>query len=139
MPRPSGPLTPAPHPDHHRPGGPGVGSRSLTERIDTTPPGGKLVFHVLVALAEFERDLTRERTQAGLAAARERGRMGGRPNKQGDSKRLALTRTLYNSGQADVATICRTLGVSRATPYRHLDQSEGRRRAIKDGDKLRRR
>jgi DNA invertase Pin-like site-specific DNA recombinase len=57
----------------------GVGFRSLTEQVDTTTPGGKLVFHVFGALAEFERDLIRERTHAGLAAARARGRTGGRP------------------------------------------------------------
>jgi len=114
----------------------GVGFRSLTEQIDTTTPGGKLVFHVLGALAEFERDLTRERTHAGLAAARARGRVGGRPKKQADPKQLALARALYDSGHAHVDRICRTLGVSRAPPYRYLDRSEGRRRAIKDGDKL---
>src|SRR5918997_3149488 len=58
----------------------GIGFKSLTEQIDTTTPGGRLVFHVFAALAEFERDLTRERTQAGLAAARARGRQGGRPS-----------------------------------------------------------
>src|ERR687894_1039466 len=58
----------------------GIGFKSLTEQIDTTTPGGKLVFHVFGALAEFERDLTRERTHAGLAAARARGRQGGRPS-----------------------------------------------------------
>src|SRR5919206_4316257 len=57
----------------------GIGFKSLTEQIDTTTPGGKLIFHVFGALAEFERDLIRERTQAGLAAARARGRNGGRP------------------------------------------------------------
>jgi DNA invertase Pin-like site-specific DNA recombinase len=58
----------------------GIGFRSLQEAIDTTTPGGKLVFHVFAALAEFERDLIRERTAAGLAAARARGRRGGRPS-----------------------------------------------------------
>ena len=57
----------------------GVGFKSLTENIDTTTPGGKLIFHIFGALAEFERDLIRERTNAGLAAARARGRTGGRP------------------------------------------------------------
>ena len=98
----------------------GIGFRSLTEQIDTTTPGGKLVFHVFGALAEFERDLTRERTHAGLAAARARGRTGGRPKKLSDPKQLALARRLYRDGQTDVATICATLGISRATLYRHL-------------------
>ena len=96
----------------------GIGFKSLTEQIDTTTPGGKLIFHVFGALAEFERDLIRERTQAGLAAARARGRLGGRPKKLTDPKQLALARSLYASGQTDVATICRTLGISRATLYR---------------------
>ena len=98
----------------------GIGFKSLTEQIDTTTSGGKLVFHVFGALAEFERDLIRERTQAGLAAARARGRVGGRPKKLADAKQLALARALYDGGQTDVATICRALGVSRATLYRVL-------------------
>jgi DNA invertase Pin-like site-specific DNA recombinase len=103
----------------------GIGFKSLTEQIDTTAPGGKLVFHVFGALAEFERDLIRERTHAGLAAARARGRTGGRPKKLADPKQLALARALYDGGQADVATICRTLGVSRATLYRYLKDHSG--------------
>jgi DNA invertase Pin-like site-specific DNA recombinase len=98
----------------------GIGLRSLTEQIDTTTPGGKLVFHVIGALAEFERDLIRERTQAGLAAARARGRVGGRPKKLADPKTVALAQKLYADGQTDVATICRTLGISRATLYRYV-------------------
>lgn len=96
----------------------GVGFKSLTEQIDTTTPGGKLIFHVFGALAEFERDLIRERTQAGLAAARSRGRVGGRPKKLTDPKQVELARALYAGGQTDVETICRTLGISRATLYR---------------------
>jgi len=88
--------------------------------VATTTPGGKLVFHVFGALAEFERDLTRERTHAGLAAARARGRTGERPKKLADPKQLALARRLYQDGQTDVATICRTLRISRATLYRAL-------------------
>ncbi len=102
----------------------GIGFKSLTEQIDTTTPGGKLIFHVFGALAEFERDLTRERTHAGLAAARARGRTGGRPKKLADPKRLALARALYHGGQTDVATICATLGISRATLYRALKQGD---------------
>ena len=98
----------------------GVGFKSLTEQIDTTTPGGKLVFHVFGALAEFERDLIRERTSAGLVAARARGRKGGRPKKLADPKQLALAQALYDGGQTDVATICETLGVSRATLYHAL-------------------
>ncbi len=103
----------------------GIGFKSLTEQIDTTTPGGKLVFHVFGALAEFERDLTRERTHAGLAAARARGRTGGRPRALADPKQLALARALYDGGQADVATICATLGISRATLSRALKDHPG--------------
>src|SRR5215212_2541088 len=98
----------------------GIGFKSLTEQIDTTTPGGKLVFHVFGALAEFERDLIRERTHAGLAAARARGRTGGRPKKLNDPRQLALAQRLYADGQTDVSTICQTLGISRATLYRAL-------------------
>src|SRR5215211_6561823 len=109
----------------------GIGFKSLTEQIDTTTSGGKLVFHVFGALAEFERDLTRERTHAGLAAARARGRIGGRPKKLDDPKQVALAQSLYDGGQTDVATICRTLGISRATLYRYIERPEGRHRAMK--------
>jgi DNA invertase Pin-like site-specific DNA recombinase len=105
----------------------GVGFKSLTERIDTTTPGGKLIFHVFGALAEFERDLIRERTNAGLAAARARGRKGGRPKKLTDPKTLALAQRLYHDEQTDVATICRTLGVSRATLIPRADRAVGAR------------
>ena len=98
----------------------GIGFRSLTEQIDTTTSGGKLIFHVFGALAEFERDLIQERTHAGLAAARARGRVGGRPKKLADPKQLALARALYDGGQTDIATICQTLGISRSTLYRAL-------------------
>ena len=97
----------------------GIGFRSLQEAIDTTTPGGKLVFHVFAALAEFERDLIRERTTAGLAAARARGRHGGRPSVLNGHK-LQVAQEMYASGQYTVATIAKTLEVSRASIYRHL-------------------
>ena len=100
--------------------GEGIGFKSLTEQLDTTTPGGKLVFHLFGALAEVERDLIRERTQAGLRAARARGRTGGRPRKLADPKTLALAQKLYADGETDIATICQTLGISRATLYRAL-------------------
>ena len=103
----------------------GVGFKSLSEQIDITTGGGKLVFHVFGALAEFERDLVRERTNAGLAAARARGRLGGRPQKLADARQLELARTLHDGGQTDVATICATLGISRATLYRALKRRDG--------------
>ncbi len=68
----------------------GVDFISVTEKIDTTTPGGKLIFHLMGALAEFERDLIRERTNAGLAAARARGRVGGRPRKLASNGKVAL-------------------------------------------------
>ena len=71
----------------------GTGFRSLHEALDTTTPGGRLVFHVFAALAEFERDIIRERTRAGLDAARARGKRGGRPRKL-DAKKKTQARTL---------------------------------------------
>lgn len=97
----------------------GVGFQSLTEAIDTTTPSGQLLFHMMGALAEFERQLIVQRTVAGLAAARARGRVGGRPPVlTGDKLRMALA--MYESNQYTVAAIAAALGVSRATVYRHL-------------------
>jgi DNA invertase Pin-like site-specific DNA recombinase len=96
-----------------------VGFRSLQENIDTTTPGGKLIFHIFGALAEFERDLIRQRTLAGLAAARARGRTGGRPPSMTPTK-IAIARQMYDAQQHSLAEIARTLGVSRASIYRHL-------------------
>ena len=95
----------------------GIAVVSLTENLDTTTPGGRLVFHVFGALAEFERDLIRERTMAGLAAARARGRRGGRPTVWTPDK-LRAAEQMYRSGEHDVASIARILGVSRASIYR---------------------
>jgi len=97
----------------------GVGFRSLQESIDTTTPGGKLVFHVFGALAEFERDLIRERTNAGLASARARGRKGGRPKALSEKKRQQV-KALIKDPSISIAEICRTLGVSRSTLYRSV-------------------
>jgi DNA invertase Pin-like site-specific DNA recombinase len=102
----------------------GVGFRSLQEAIDTTTPGGKLVFHVFAALAEFERDLIRERTSAGLTAARARGRQGGRPSVM-TAHKLQVAREMHGSGQYTVSAIATTLGVSRASIYRHLARDGG--------------
>lgn len=97
----------------------GIGFRSLTEGIDTATPGGKLVFHVFAALAEFERALIQERTRAGLAAARARGRKGGRPRKL-SPEAVKVAKTMYEEKQHTLGTIATTLGVSRATIYRAL-------------------
>src|SRR4051794_13029294 len=89
---------------------------SLTENIDTATPGGRLVFHLFGALAEFERDLIRERTLAGLASARARGKVGGRPTVWTPEK-IKTARAMHNSGEHDVSAIARVLGVSRASVY----------------------
>ncbi len=96
--------------------------QSLQEQIDTSTSGGKLIFHVFGALAEFERDLIRERTQAGLVAARARGRRGGRPRAM-DEKQVAIARSLMKDPDNSVADICQILRVSRATLYRYLPHS----------------
>jgi DNA invertase Pin-like site-specific DNA recombinase len=97
-----------------------IGFKSVTENIDTTSSGGKLVFHIFGALAEFERDIIRERTQAGLTAARARGRKGGRP-KALTPKKAQQLRTLYNDKTNTIDEICRTLNISRATLYRYMN------------------
>lgn len=97
----------------------GVALASLRESIDTSTPGGKLIFHVFGALAEFERDLIRERTTAGLAAARARGRTGGRPSVW-TAEKLRTAHAMYDSGDHDIASIARVLNMSRATVYRGL-------------------
>jgi DNA invertase Pin-like site-specific DNA recombinase len=96
-----------------------VGFRSLKENIDTTTSGGKLIFHLFGALAEFELDIIRERTQAGLSAARARGRLGGRPRVL-DEKKFAMAKALLKDQNNSIADICETLKVSRATLYRYL-------------------
>jgi DNA invertase Pin-like site-specific DNA recombinase len=92
----------------------GVHFRSLQEQLDTATSGRKLVFHVFGALAEFERDLIRERTQAGLTAERARGRVGGQPRKL-TPKQVAQLRTLAADKDNSVKDICSTLGISRST------------------------
>jgi DNA invertase Pin-like site-specific DNA recombinase len=98
----------------------GIALVSLNESLDTSTPGGKLIFHIFGALAEFERELIRERTMAGLAAARARGRVGGRPTVWTEDK-LRTARSMRDGGDYDVTTIAKVLGVSRASVYRALD------------------
>jgi DNA invertase Pin-like site-specific DNA recombinase len=104
----------------------GVGFKSLTEAIDTTNTGGRLIFHIFGALAEFERDLIRERTQAGLRAARARGRKGGHPRVKSlaDPKQLALAKRLYAAKDTTVDELCRMFKVSRATFYRYMNDGD---------------
>lgn len=98
----------------------GVALRSLTESIDTSSPAGRLVFHTFGALAEFERDLIRERTRAGLAAARARGRVGGRPTVWTPDKKEQARRMLAEG--KSVSVVAEVLAVSRATVYRALER-----------------
>jgi len=102
----------------------GVGFKSLQESIDTTTSGGKLVFHIFSALAEFERDLIRERTKAGLEAARSRGRRGGRPEKLTDKKKQIVL-SMSENPKHSVDDICSAVGISRATYYRYLGKKTG--------------
>ncbi len=97
----------------------GVEFVSLRESLDTTTPGGKLVFHVFGSVAEFERDIIRERTMAGLEAARARGRKGGRKPVM-DQKKIALASKLMRNRETSIGEVCEAVGVSRATIYRYL-------------------
>lgn len=100
-----------------------IGFKSITENIDTTTSGGKLIFHIFGALAEFERDIITERTQAGLLAARARGRIGGRPKAKSldTEQKVKMAQRLYNDKSNSIADICRTLNISRATLYRYIE------------------
>lgn len=103
----------------------GIGFKSLQENMDTTTSGGKLIFHIFGALAEFEREVIRERTNAGLQAARARGRRGGRPKIQTlDPKKIALARKLYAERNMPVQEICDTLHIGKATLYRYVTSAK---------------
>ncbi len=100
----------------------GVQFKSLTESIDTSTPGGVLIFNVFGSLAQFERDLIRERTQAGLNAARARGRKGGRPRKLTD-RQIREVRRKYDSRSMTVDEIAKLMDVGRTTVYRALEET----------------
>jgi len=97
----------------------GIALQSLHETIDTSTPTGKLVFHLFAALAEFERNLIKERTLAGLSAARSRGKKGGRPKSlQADKIKIAID--LYNKKEIPVNQICEMLKISKPTLYKYV-------------------
>ena len=102
--------------------GKGAELKSLNDHIDTTTPHGKLTFHMFAALAEFEKDIIRERTLAGLATARARGRVGGRPKglSQKAEHVAIIAQQLYEDGQKTVTEICDELSISRVTLYNYL-------------------
>lgn len=99
-----------------------IGFKSIQENIDTTTSGGKLIFHIFGALTEFERDIIKERTKAGLSAARKRGRLGGRPKAKtlNTPNKVAMAQSLYDNKNNTIEEICRTLNISRATLYRYI-------------------
>lgn len=99
----------------------GVALQSLQEAINTATPSGKLTFHLFSALAEFERNLIQERTQAGLTAARARGRTGGRPKSLDQEKRKLAVR-LYNEKELPIRKICEMMGISKPTLYGYVKE-----------------
>ena len=103
----------------------GVGLKSLHEAIDTSSSTGKLVFHLFGALAEFERNLIRERTLAGLRAARARGRLGGRP-KALDRDQRDLAVKLYDEKQHTISQICQMMHISKPTLYKYVESARSR-------------
>jgi DNA invertase Pin-like site-specific DNA recombinase len=100
-----------------------IGLQSLQELIDTTTSSGQLIFHLFGALAEFERNLIRERTNAGLTAARARGRLGGRP-KALDLNKRQLAVKLYNDRQHSIDEICQMMGISKPTLYNYVAEGQ---------------
>ena len=100
-----------------------IGFQSLQEAIDTTNSGGKLIFHIFGALAEFERNLIQERTKAGLAAARARGKKGGRPKALNEQQRALVIR-LYNERKNSIKEICEMMNISKPTLYSYLQQEK---------------
>jgi DNA invertase Pin-like site-specific DNA recombinase len=111
----------------------GIGFKSLQESIDTTTSGGQLIFHIFGALAQFERELIRERTQAGLKAARVRGRMGGRPV-QLNTQEIRKLKKHYDKGDLSVMEICKLFNITKPTLYRYL-KNEKQKKLKQPSDK----
>jgi DNA invertase Pin-like site-specific DNA recombinase len=99
-----------------------IAFKSITENIDTSSATGKLTFHIFGALAEFERNLIKERTIAGLAAARARGKSGGRPRRSPKASKVTLAKKLHMDQANTPDDICRILNISRATLYRYIKE-----------------
>ena len=107
----------------------GIGFRSLQEgAIDTTSASGELIFNIFSALAQFERRLIQERTKAGLAVARARGRYGGRPRLESEEAKVLAASKLAKDTSISIDDICKTLNISRSTYYRYLAMRPGERR-----------
>ena len=100
-----------------------IGLKSLHENIDTTTPTGKLIFHIFASLAEFEKDIIRERTNAGLTAARIRGRRGGRP-KMLNKKQIEVLKKLYYDRNTTVVDITKIFKISKKTLYNYLNEAD---------------
>ena len=104
----------------------GVGFRSINDGgIDTTTASGEMIFNIFGTLAQFERLLIQERTQAGLTAARARGRKGGRPKILQDDPRVQMAKKMSKNMSISIGEICATLKISRASYYRYIDISTG--------------
>lgn len=99
----------------------GIGFKSLRENIDTTTSGGQLIFHIFGALAQFQRELIRERTNAGLKAARARGRLGGRPHFL-DKRDITRLKAHYDKGDLSINEICKLFNITKPTLYRYLQK-----------------
>jgi len=105
--------------------GQGIAFQSITENINTATATGQLVFHIFASLAEFERSLIKERTIAGVSAARARGRKGGRPRLDTSWSKVAMAKRLYADKTNTPNDICETLHISRATLYRYINTGGG--------------
>ena len=101
----------------------GIALKSLQESIDTSTATGKLVYHIFGAMAEFEKNLIKERTHAGLAAARARGRVGGRPKRLNQDKRKLAVR-LYNEKQHSINAICEMMSITKPTLYKYIKENK---------------